>query len=259
MYWFSKLIIPQVRKTDNKEEDSLFMQMTEDVELALQYSPVIFFDVNETIFPRAVGVTRFTCRKQSLSFPKRWIDVPEDAAFVMEYAYYYDYDIEHMYDLEHIWVTVGKDGKTKSAEGSFHGKYLNLLVPEISGSLPLRNERVQAFCQPGKHAFLPAAELFRLVPRWRECCLEAGGPVLIGNPFCAEYAPGGKDLFIPKERDDRHSIRYLRENLSFRPKLQFREKTLDAALYRPWGELFSQIPDWISRECRRLDELYGKE
>ena len=235
------------------------MQMTEDLELALRYAPILFFDVNETIFPRAVGITRFTSRKQSSSFPKRCIDVPEDAAFVIEYAYYFDYDIEHMYDLEHIWVTIGKNGKTMAAEGSFHGKYLNLLVPEITGSLPLRDERLQAFCQPGKHAFLPAGELFRLVPRWQECCQEAGGPVLIGNPFCAEYAPGGKDLFTPGKRDDQHSIRYLRENLSFRPELTFREKALDAALYRPWKELYSQIPVWIGQECARLDELYGKE
>lgn len=233
--------------------------MRTDPETALRYAPVLYFDEAETIFPRAVGVTVFREERRSDSFPKRIITLPEGAACVIEYAYYFDYDIGHMYDLEHIWVTVGNDGEPLAAEGSFHGKYLNLLVPEIPGALRPREKRVQAFCQPGKHAFLPAGGLFRLVPGWDSCCREAGGPVLIGNPFSAEYAPGGKDLFVPERRDDAHSIRYLREQLAFEPTLRFRERPLEKSLYRPWEELFRQIPGWIRQECRRLDELYGEE
>ena len=66
--------------------------------------------------------------------------------------------------------------------------------------------------QDGEEKEVPVEQggLFRLVPGWDSCCREAGGPVLIGNPFSAEYAPGGKDLFVPERRDDAHSIRYLR-------------------------------------------------
>ena len=56
---------------------------------------------------------------------------------------------------------------------------------------------------------MAAGDLVRLVPEWYECCnVRAGGPVLIGNPFCAEYSPTGQDLFIPTREDDERSVRY---------------------------------------------------
>ena len=100
--------------------------MTEQ-ELALRYAPIVHFDQNETIPLQPVGYTIAKETTRSQSFPKREIVVPQDAAFVIEYAYYWDYDIQHMYDLEHIWVTVSVDGQVMDAEGSFHGKYLKLL------------------------------------------------------------------------------------------------------------------------------------
>jgi hypothetical protein len=188
------------------------------------------------------------------------VNVPDSAAFTVEYAYYFDYDIEHMYDLEHIWVTVGKNGDALSAEASFHGKYLVLLVPGLHGAVPPSGNHVHAFCQPGKHAFLPAGDLFRIVPRWDRCCLEeAGGPVLIGNPFSAAHSPTGRALFTPDAGDDARSRRYLRENLAFRPTLRFRETALKPEIYLPWRELFALIPGWISAECARLRGLYGEE
>ena len=232
----------------------------DDYALALKYAPILHMDENETIPLRAVGYTVFRETARSRSFPKRVITVPDPPGYVIEYAYYFDYDIQHMYDLEHIWIEVGKDGESAGAEGSFHGKYLRLMVPEIAGTLLPSGTHVHAFCQPGKHAFVAAGELVRLVPGWDECCnLHAGGPVLIGNPFCAEYSPTGRDLFVPTEEDDRHSVRYLRENLSFRPTLRFREERPEECLYMPWDQLFQRIPSWIAEECRRLRRLYGEE
>lgn len=227
--------------------------------MILRYAPTIHFDRGETVFPRAVGYTVFQETAQSASFPKRTVAVPEDAACVIEYAYYFDYDIEHMYDLEHIWVTVGRDGGVTAAEASFHGKYLVLLVPGLHGSLAPAEGHVQAFCQPGKHAFLPAGDLFRLVPGWDSCCRKAGGPVLIGNPFSAAYTPTGKDAFVPTEKNDAHSIRYLQENLAFQPTLEFMPRPLPEEIYMPWPTLYGLIPRWIADECRRLNELYKGE
>ena len=234
--------------------------MPDDLQTALDYAPVLHLDEKETIPVRAVGYTVFRETEKSVSFPGRTVTVPRDAAFTVEYAYYFDYDIEHMYDLEHIWVTVGRDGGVLAAEASFHGRYLVLLVPGLHGSVEPAGNRVHAFCQPGKHAFLPAGDLFRLVPRWDVCCLEeAGGPVLIGNPFSAAHSPTGRALFAPTAADDARSRRYLRENLAFRPTLRFRETQLKDGLYMPWAELFALIPGWISAECARLRTLYGEE
>ena len=231
--------------------------MFHDLQAALDYAPVIHFDQQETIPVRAVGYTVFRETKKSVSFPGRAVKVPENAAFTVEYAYYFDYDIEHMYDLEHIWVTVGKDGEVLSSEASFHGKYQVLLIPGLHGSVAPTGRHVHAFCQPGKHAFLPAGDLFRIVPRWDVCCQEeAGGPVLIGNPFSAEYSSTGQDLFVPTARDDEHSRRWLKERLSFQPTLRFEERELAAELYLPWENLFDLIPGWIAEECRRLDREF---
>ena len=230
--------------------------MPTDHEIALRYAPYIHFDERETIFPRAVGYTVFRETGKSASFPKRRINVP-DGALVVEYAYYFDYDIEHMYDLEHIWVTVDSQGRVTAAEASFHGKYLVLLVPGLHGAHTPTGDHVHAFCQPGKHAFLPAGDLFRLVPGWDTCCnIGAGGPVLIGNPFCAAYSPTGKDLFVPTAEDDQNSVRYLREKLSFTPAMKFVETALDEKIYMPWETLFELIPQWIQAECDRLRTLY---
>ena len=227
-----------------------------DAELVLRFAPILHFDRAETIPLRAAGYTVFRETARSLSFPGRLVPVPENAACVIEYALFWLYDSQHMYDLEHIWVTVSPKYEVLNAEGSFHGKYLNLL-PELPGCLPPADGHVHAFIQPGKHAVLAAGALTRLVPDWREACTEAGGPVLIGNPFSARWSPSGKDLFIPSEADDRHSFRYLRETLSFVPTLDFsRTMSVGDISPEPWPVLFDRIPGLIAAECRRLAELY---
>ncbi len=230
-----------------------------DSELALAYAPILHMDAAETIPLRAVGYTIFRTAAQSASFPKRRIE-PEPGGLIIEYAFYFDYDVEHMYDLEHIWVFLGPDGNLRDAQGSYHGKYLNLLLPDFPGALSPDNGHVQAFCQPGKHAFLASGDMTRLYPGWDRCCTQAGGPVLIGNPFEAAWSPSGKDLFVPTDRDNQNSIRWLREHLSFTPSLRFlRQPPVPADLFLPWPTLFEKIPVWIARECQRLSELYAKE
>ena len=229
-----------------------------DLELALRHAPIIHYDAADTIPLRAVGYTVFHETAPSRSFPGRLAEVPEGAAFTVEYACYFDYDIGHMYDLEHVWVTVGRDGAVLDAQGSFHGKYLSILVPGWPGSLPPEDGHVHAFCQPGKHAFLAAGNITRLFPRWDTCCSEADGGVLLGNPFCAAHSPTGRDLFTPTAEDNRNAARYLREELSFRPTLDFsRAEIPPAELFMPWPELFAAIPGWIAAECGRLREKYG--
>ena len=223
-----------------------------DRELTSQYLPIFHFDREETIPLRAVGWTIARTGRRSASFPKREIPVAE-GGLTIEYACYWDYDIQHMYDLEHVWVMLDRDGGVLRAEGSFHGKYLNLWDPEMGriGALPPEKGRVHAFAQPGKHAFLPRGELTRLVPGWKESCRkEAGGPVLTGGPFEGRYQATAAE--------DERSRRYIREQLAFDPTLAFIPGGEKAALM-PWEELAEQIPGWIRAECRRLRELYGGE
>ena len=227
-----------------------------DLEIALRHAPILHFDRAETIPLRAAGYTVFWETGESRSFPGRTVKVPEGAAYTAEYALFWLYDSQHMYDLEHVWVTADTTGTVMSSEGSFHGKVLNLL-PGLPGCLAPEEGHVHAFVQPGKHAVLAAGELTRLFPEWRTACTEAGGPVLIGNPFSARWAPGGQDLFNPSAEDDTHSCRYLRETLRFEPTLAFSEgEILRKEMLEPWETLFEKIPGWIAEECRRLALMY---
>ncbi len=222
-----------------------------DAELAAGYLPIFCFDEAETIPLRAVGWTVFRRTRRSDSFPKREVPVTDGAAAAIEYACYWDYDIQHMYDLEHVWVYPDGEGRVLRAEGSFHGKYLNLWAPgmEKTGAHEPENGHVFAYAQPGKHAMVPAGELCRLVPDWDRCCREhAGGPVLVGGPF--------EGIYSSTEEADRNSERYIRERLCFDPTLRFTRGGEQAPLLA-WEELKERIPAWVAQECARLKKIYG--
>lgn len=215
--------------------------------LARRYAPIIHVDVQETIPLLACGITVFDGTRRSESFPKREVAVPKGCR-VIEYACFWDYDIQHMYDLEHIWVTVDADGQVIHGEGSFHGQYLNLYDPGMPFALPPEDGRIHAFCQPGKHAFLPDGQQFRLIPGWYACCnRDSGGGVLVGGPFGGRYQP--------TEADNERCRRYLREQLAFQPTLNFRPMEGEVP-YRPWADMAQWIPRRIAQECQRLKELY---
>lgn len=217
----------------------------DDQQLALNYAPIIHYDLGEPIPLKKVGYTVFREEARSDSFPKRTVR-PARGGAVIEYALFWDYDIQHMYDLEHIWVWVDEDGYVIKAEASFHGKYLMLWEPDMDFALPPEDGRVHAFCQPGKHAFLPEGGLFRLVPGWQENCMEnAGGEVLVGGPFAGAYEPS--------EEDDARCATYIRAHLAFTPTLQFDKGTiLPAGLLCPWAELKAWIPARIRELCANL-------
>ena len=218
-----------------------------DRELALRYTPILHFDAAEPIPLRAVGYTVARAPMRSLSFPKREIAPPPGAQAMIEYALYWDYDIQHMYDLEHIWVCVDDAGQVVDAEASFHGRYMKLLPP-IPTLTPPEDGHVHAFCQPGKHAFLPDGQLFTLLPDWAGCCNErAGGPVLVGGCFPGAYAPTAEENEL--------SRRYIRACLAFTPTLRFTKTLADfgpSPAIMPWAELHAAIPGWIAQECGRL-------
>ena len=217
----------------------------QDKWLAEKYAPIIHCDVNETIPLVAAGYTIFREEARSDAFPKRTVK-PDEYGLVIEYALYWDFDIQHMYDLEHIWVWVAADGRVTRAEGSFHGKYLTLWEPELPFALWPDGMHIHAFCQPGKHAFLPDGELFRLMPGWRESCnAHSGGAVLVGGPFHGMYQS------TPEE--DARCAAYIREKFAFEPTLSFDRGTLVAPdLLRPWESLKKWIPGRIAQLCAEL-------
>ena len=211
-----------------------------DLWLAEKYAPIVHFERGETIPLRRVGYSVFREEARSDSFPKRTV-APGLCGLVIEYAFYWDFDVQHMYDLEHIWVWVAADGRVTRAEGSFHGKFLTLWEPEMPFALAMDATHVHAFCQPGKHAFLPEGRLFRLAPGWRESCnAQSGGAVLVGGPF--------HGLYQATPEEDERCARYIREHFAFEPTLYFdRGAALSEELLRPWEALKVWIPARISQ------------
>lgn len=211
--------------------------------LAKRYAPVICFDQNETIPLAAVGysVLRDTAKSPSFS---RIIPI-NDAAFVIEYAYYWDYDIQHMYDLEHIWVWVGQDGHICDAQASFHGRYLSALLKTEKNKSIVHEDRIQLYCQPGKHAFLPHGEWFELLPDYMECCMEkAGGGLLINDLFAGK--------FETNEALDKRIDSYIKSHLAFRPSMRFVPTQINESLYHPWEEVEALISIRINNEIGRI-------
>ena len=217
----------------------------DDQQLALKYAPILHFDVDEPIPLCRVGYTVFREELPSDSFLQRTVK-PDFCGLVIEYALFWDYDIQHMYDLEHIWVWVAPDGSITRAEASFHGKYLTLWEPELPFARDPEGTHVHAFCQPGKHAFLPDGQLFRLMPGWRESCgVASGGEVLVGGPFAGTYEP--------TTEDDRRCAAYIRAHFAFTPTLIFDEGALiPGEILCTWEELKAWIPARIAELCDQL-------
>ena len=124
-----------------------------DHALARQYAPLIRFDAREPFFPSVVGYTVFREDEPSASFPRE-IQLADNIACVIEYAIWWDWDIQHLYELEHIWVYVDGGGDIVAAEASWHGRFHPMR--DESGGLPLDAGRLTLYSEPGKHAFAPS-------------------------------------------------------------------------------------------------------
>lgn len=117
---------------------------------ALLYFPYLYYDKKEPFPVKLVGYHIFRYTGKSLSFDREIVVDRQKVDYVIEYAIYFDYDIQHMYDLEHIWIYVGKDGTVVDAECSSHGRFLNCWRYR-----PIAEDgrRITLYSQPGKHAF----------------------------------------------------------------------------------------------------------
>ncbi len=120
--------------------------------LALQFAPMLRMDAREPFLPLAFAYTVFHEDCDSPSFPRR-VQLPSGCSFAIEYAIWWDWDIEHLYELEHIWVYVGPDDRVIAADASWHGEWRSMRSSD--GSLPLLDGRVSPCSEPGKHAFAP--------------------------------------------------------------------------------------------------------
>lgn len=216
-----------------------------DLEIMQKYLPYIYYDKNEPFYPKDVGCSIFYETMNSASF-NRIIEIKGDTQFAIEYAIYWDFDIEHLYELEHVWIYVNKNGEVIDAESSFHGRYFRSLLRDRSNIEEVTHIRL--YSQPGKHAFLPKIEYFYLIP----------------DLFKVTYDNVGKDGLIVadvlKEHYDTNDainimVKEYLQQFKFRPTMEFEKKLIESNLLISWDELKEKIPFYI---CNKLKEIENK-
>ncbi len=219
--------------------------MKTHLEIAEKYLPVFWMDEKEPFAIDALGYTVFTEDAPSGSFPKRFLTADWDRTkWLVEYAIWFDYDIQHLYELEHVWVYVGKDGKVWKVEGSFHGKFLNQVKLD-TGEVSVDGDGIpEVYLQPGKHAIVPDKRVIALIPQWQESCQELAGTdgLLVQDMF--------RDSLLAEdtEQTQEQVRRYIKDTYAFEPSMEFRPFRPDPSLLMAWQELKDSIPARLKKE-----------
>lgn len=202
-----------------------------DLDLARSLFPRVLFDRAEPFFPVWIGVSVVTDSGRSPSFRRDL--APPPGGRLVEYAVYWDWDIQHLYDLEHLWLSLDAQGRVVDAEGSFHGRYLKALLPDRSN---LEEQRVTVFSQPGKHAFAPDPLVFRLLPDADLACLAAAGKA-------GAEVPGPLNGRIVHRPEWDPPVAAWLTRRRFQPSWQFAPWVPSPEIFVPWTTLNQRLPD----------------
>ena len=216
-----------------------------DHELALCHAPIIRFDADEPFFPSVVGYSVFHENAPSQSFPRQ-VRLGQGIEYAIEYAIWWDWDIQHLYELEHIWVYIGEDDELLAADASWHGDYHVML--DADNPLPLDNDRLALVSEPGKHAFASSPEdlLQRRAKTIRSCGIHAGRMGVHVTPLFAGIIKGRKPLA------NRLVHGYL-ESQRFLPSFEFSVRfDLRDCIFLPWRHLHAWIPRRVEQCINRL-------
>ncbi len=217
--------LPQVAQDENARD------------LAARYAPIIRVDTREPFAPVAVGYTLFDREDASPSFPKRrveWTSAGYPAMRAIEYAVWWDWDIEHLYELEHVWAFVGADGDVVAVEASWHGMFG---PTEIDGKPPLEGTHPIVLAQPGKHAMAASLEAFMEVRKWAERATgrDAGKDGVLDNGLFRGQLPKTPE-------NDARVTAYLKQ-FAFTPAWEFtRRFEITREMLVPWDALAKWIP-----------------
>ena len=209
-----------------------------DIELARRLAPVIRFCDNEPFLPGKVGISVLDAPGRS---PSTGLDIAFEAgvARVIEYAVWWDWDIQHLYELEHIWLKLNADDAVIGVEASAHGG--KFAMHGADGGLPLQAGRVTLVSTPGKHAFTATPE-------------DQAGTAELTVVSCQELAGRGgiliNDMFRPAlaeitAEDQRAVKRYLQAR-AFLPTFNFDQRfDLASVDFTGWDDLAAWIPGQV--------------
>ena len=221
--------------------------------LVARHAPVIRLDVYEPFRPLAGGYTIFRQDGRSPSFDRniRLRSWTWQAYQVIEYAIWWDWDINHLYELEHIWVYLGQDGQVIKVEGSWHGEVRELAA---NGRLPMKGVHPLVHAAPGKHAFAPSIEHFQRrqakIPGITSRFAGASG-IAINGLFKGE---------IQRSPPVDRLIHSYLARFAFEPSWDFtRVFTFNQEMLVPWSALRQWIPRRVKQWIGLLQQEIGPE
>jgi glycerophosphoryl diester phosphodiesterase len=218
------------------------MTNTLDLDLARRYAPIVYFDAAEPFLPSYAGYTVFRSSGASPSFP-RYVTLEPPAVLAVEYALWWDWDIQHLYELEHVWVFVDAAGTVVGVESSQH-------AASAVGSFSLEGGRSVLYAEPGKHALASdRAYLHERRPRTAlECGLRAGvGGVWVTPLFHSR-------ITVKTPAADQLVRTYLRR-LAFTPSWEWSQRVEVAAIpLMPWSLLDAAIPQIVAERVAELEK-----
>lgn len=220
---------------------------TADIELARRLAPVIRFGDNEPFLPSRVGISVLTAPGRS---PSATLDITFEpgVAKVVEYAIWWDWDIQHLYELEHIWLKLDANDQVVGVEASAHGGIFPMTISD--GALPLDEGRVTLVSAPGKHAFsatpegqLPAAEITSV-----SCQELAGrGTILVNDMF--------RDALAGLTAEDHRVVKRYLQARAFLPSFQFNQRfDLSTVEFSSWADLAAWIPGRVKAVLAEVRE-----
>jgi putative hydrolase of the HAD superfamily len=220
---------------------------TADIELARRLAPVIRFGDNEPFLPSRIGISVLTAPGRS---PSATLDITFEpgVAKALEYAIWWDWDIQHLYELEHIWLKLDTNDQVIAVEASAHGGIFPMTISD--GALPLEEGRVTLVSAPGKHAFsatpegqLPAAEITSV-----SCQELAGrGTILVNDLF--------RDALAGLTAEDHRVVKRYLQARAFLPSFQFNQRfDLSTVEFSSWADLAAWIPGRVKAVLAEVRE-----
>ncbi|WP_338722704.1 HAD family hydrolase [Devosia sp. XK-2] len=203
--------------------------------LARDLAPVILFSDNEPFLPSRVGVSVLDAPGPS---PSTGLDIAFESGVhrIIEYAIWWDWDVQHLYELEHIWLMLDAADRIVAVEASSHGG--KFAMTGSDGGLPLVDGRITLISTPGKHAFTATvAGQDKAREQTELCCgeLAGRGGVLINDMF--------RTAIGPVTAEDHRAVKRYLQARPFAPVFRFGQAVDLAELdVCTWPELASWIP-----------------
>ena len=213
-----------------------------DLDLARRHAPILLFDAREPFLPSAAGYTVFhTADAASSSFP-RYVHIEAPAVLAIEYALWWDWDIQHLYELEHVWVMLDAAGTVVAVKSSQHGGFGR-------GRLLLEAGRPVLYAEPGKHALTSSrAELLaRRSGTERACGPRAGSAGVLVTPLF-------QGRIVSKSPPADQLVRSYLRGKAFAPAWDWSVRVDVAELQLvPWPELEAAIPTVVEHRLTQLE------